>query len=209
MYFFIFTCVSRHDKQSVYNRRRVGEASYSASCHIDHGCLRKSQRGQAASGPRRQCGIIFHWPLLGLYSSLSGHPSKDLFERLHNDLIFQGLSTSHKLFLQTTWVLWIVWVLRPKMFPQINASHFAKLPLKTEVMFLMTGLYMEKHFEGLNNWDSICVTVLLKPDCTSPSGPWKPKGWETYCTENWKLMKILYCGCSQRNKTCIEYVEKQ
>ena len=53
-------CVSRYDKQSVYNRRRVGEAPDPAPGHLDHGCLCESQRWQAASGARCQCGIILH-----------------------------------------------------------------------------------------------------------------------------------------------------
>lgn len=39
-----FVCVSRYDKQSVHNRRCVGEASNPSPCHPDHGCLCKSQR---------------------------------------------------------------------------------------------------------------------------------------------------------------------
>uniref|UniRef100_A0A4W6D553 Translocase of outer mitochondrial membrane 40 like n=1 Tax=Lates calcarifer TaxID=8187 RepID=A0A4W6D553_LATCA len=57
---FFSLCVSRYDKQSVHNRRCVGEAPDPAPCHPHYGCLCKSQRRQAASGPRCQCGIILH-----------------------------------------------------------------------------------------------------------------------------------------------------
>lgn len=62
----ICVCVSRYDKQSVYNRRGVGEASDSAPRHPDHGCFCESQRRQAASGSRRQRGIVLYQPMLEL-----------------------------------------------------------------------------------------------------------------------------------------------
>lgn len=67
---FFCVCVSRYDKQSLHYRRCVGEASDSAPCHFDHGCLCKSQRWQAAGGPRRKRGLILRLPLLELQFSV-------------------------------------------------------------------------------------------------------------------------------------------
>lgn len=53
--FLSFLC--RYDKQSVHNRRCTREALVAAACHPHHGGFRKSQRRQAAGGPRRHRGI--------------------------------------------------------------------------------------------------------------------------------------------------------